>query len=83
MSSALAEYHKFLKGPIAAKIVPGTKLFLRYYHTQGRLLHIRAIVDMEYVVFRYWARARWNYEVRDMTLFFVSQENIEFRGKSQ
>lgn len=38
----------------------------------NKLIHIRAIVDDEYIVYRYWWRGDWVYEMTDPTFFSVN-----------
>lgn len=53
---------------------------IRFYYSpnnvNNELIHIRAIVDGDQVVFRRWSREkqRWRYAVESMTYFEVSKE---------
>lgn len=54
-----------------AALVPGATL--RVYYGKGaranELRHIRAIVDVDQVVYRVWRRLRWHYHVEWMYKF--------------
>lgn len=41
----------------------------------NKLIHIRAIVDNEYVVYRYWRHLEWIYKLEDTTFFEVGAES--------
>lgn len=51
----------------------------RCYYGKGnrnnKLIHIRAVVDEEYIVYRYWRNVRWNYRMEDPTFFEVGLES--------
>ncbi len=61
-------------------IKPGEKyrLFYDKGNPNNELVHIRAIVDEEYVVVRYWLRRkrRWCYRVENMLWFRVSARHL-------
>lgn len=44
-------------------------------HPHNKLLHVRAVVDGEYIVYRYWKRGRWVYKLTDPTFFEVGLES--------
>lgn len=44
-------------------------------HRGNRLIHIRAIVDDEYIVYRYWKNGYWVYMMTDPTFFYVGIES--------
>lgn len=44
-------------------------------HPANKLLHIRSIVDDEYVVYRFWRRGYWMCKITDPTFFEVGLES--------
>jgi len=66
-------------------IKPGSKLYIHY--GKGRIhnsiIHIRAIVDDEWVVSRTWHRRRgqWQYEINHITRFEVLYEQGRLKTK--
>ena len=60
-------------------IKPGSKLYIDYGegNRNNRLIHIRAIVDDEWVVSRRWLKhkRRWHYEVEDIFWYEMLHEN--------
>lgn len=57
------------------EILPQVGDIYRCFYGKGnrnnKLIHIRAVVDGEYVVYRYWWQVRWNYRLVDPTFFEV------------
>lgn len=51
----------------------GDSFRLKYETNPGanRLIHVRAIVDNEYIVYRYWRHNEWIYKMTDPTYFEV------------
>lgn len=53
---------------------------VRFFYSEGnpnnRLIHIRSIVDGEWIVFRVWSRRKrmWRYQVEHWYYFEVSRE---------
>lgn len=41
----------------------------------NKLIHIRAIIDDEYIVYRYWYASDWIYKMTDPTFFEVGMES--------
>lgn len=60
---------------------------LRFFYQEGnpnnRTVHVRAIVDDDYIVIRQWSRRRqrWIYTVEDRLYFEISQAHlVKVRG---
>lgn len=69
----------------------GDSFRLRYADINGRrnhnnkVIHVRAIVDDEYIVYRYWWGGEWVYKMTDPTFFYVNINGsvmTKIKGKS-
>lgn len=61
--------HWLSKFPLPSYVVPGAKirLFINEGNHHNGVLHVRAIVDKHYVVFKRWwsGKQRWSYTIED------------------
>ena len=49
------------------------KLYYNENNLNNKLIHIRAIVDNEYVVVKYWKRNQWIYEMKNIWWFIENK----------
>ena len=58
---------------------PGKSIRLYYHkgHPYNKLMHIRAIIDEDYVVFKFWTRSRkcWVYRIEHLYSFLLKNES--------
>lgn len=62
-----------------AYVKPGAtiRLFWGEGHPSNKLIHIRAIVDDEYVIYRWWSRSKgWLYKIEWGHWFEMVENNI-------
>lgn len=61
------------------------RLFYNAGNMHNRVIHVRAIVDDEYIVLRYWSKRRgyWIYQLEDVIFFHVNREHLtKIKSKS-
>lgn len=61
---------------------PGMKLKLFYGegNINNKVMHIRAVIDNEYFVYKFWAKHKkaWIYQIEHESFFFVRDKFISF-----
>lgn len=52
------------------------RLFYADGHTANKVIHIRSVIDDEYVVYRFWGKGSWVYKLEHVVWFEVVRDRL-------